>query len=38
MTRIFNFLAGQRGRSALNSWAAQERRPTEGMKIFVLRP
>jgi len=38
MTKIFIFLVGQSCRSALNSWAAQQRRPTEDMKIFVLHP
>ena len=38
MTKIFTFLAGQSCRSALNSWAAQQRRPTEDMKVFVMRP
>jgi hypothetical protein len=28
MTKIFTFLVGQSCRSALNSWAAQQRRPT----------
>jgi len=36
MTKIFIFLVGQSCRSALNSWAAQQRRPTEDMKISVL--
>jgi hypothetical protein len=34
MTNIFTFLVGQSCRSALNSWAAQQRRPTEDGKIF----
>ena len=38
MTKIFTFLVGQSCRSALNSWAAQQRRPTDGVKIFVLYP
>ena len=38
MTKIFTFLVGQSCRSALNSWAAQQRRPTEDVKIFVLHP
>jgi hypothetical protein len=38
MTRIFTFLVGQSCRSALNSWAAQQRRPTKDVKIFVLHP
>ena len=38
MTEIFTFLVGQSCRSALNSWAAQQRRPTEDVKIFVLHP
>jgi hypothetical protein len=38
MTKIFAFLVGQSCRSALNSWAAQQRRPAENMEIFVLRP
>ena len=36
MTKISTFLVGQSCRSALNSWAAQQRRPTEDVKIFVL--
>jgi hypothetical protein len=39
MTKIVSFLAGQSGRSALNSWAAQQRRPTgrcEGLGPVVL--
>ena len=31
-------LVGQSCRSALNFWAAQQRRPTEDMKIFVPHP
>jgi xylose isomerase len=31
-------MVGQCCRSALNSWAAQQRRPTEDAKIFVMRP
>jgi hypothetical protein len=38
MTGIFTFLVGQSCRSALNSWAAQQRRPTENVRILVLRP
>ena len=38
MTRIFPIVVGQSCRSALNSWAAQQRRPTEDVKIFVLHP
>jgi hypothetical protein len=38
MREIFTFLVGQSCRSALNSWAARQRRPTEDMKVFVLRP
>jgi hypothetical protein len=38
MTKIFTFVAGQSCRSALNSWAAQQRRPTEDVKVFVLHP
>jgi len=38
MTKTFIFVVGQSCRSALNSWAAQQRRPTEDVKIFVLRP
>jgi hypothetical protein len=38
MNRIFTFLVGQSCRSALNSWAARQRRPTEDVKIFVLHP
>jgi hypothetical protein len=34
MTKIFIFLAGQSCRSALNSWAAQQRRRTEDVKIL----
>ncbi len=49
-TEFFTFLAGQRcrwnwivdarfaGCSALNSWAAQQRRPTDGVKNSVSRP
>ena len=37
-TRIFSFPVGQSCRSALNSWAAQQRRPTDDVKIFVMRP
>jgi hypothetical protein len=36
MTTIFAFLVGQSCRSALNFWAAQ-RRPTDDVKVFVLR-
>ena len=38
MTKIFAFLVGQSCRSALISWAAQRRRPTEDVKFFVLHP
>src|SRR5208282_901590 len=50
MTRISTFLVGEScrrnwivdarfaGSSALNSWAAQQRRPSDGVKIFVMRP
>jgi len=37
-TKFFAFPVGQSCRSALNSWAAQQRRPTEDTKNFVLRP
>jgi len=36
MTKIFAFLVGQSCHSALKSWAAQQRRPTKDVKIFVL--
>jgi hypothetical protein len=36
MTKIFTFLVGQSCRSALNSWAAQQHRPTDGVKILVM--
>jgi hypothetical protein len=36
MTRIFTFVVGQSCRSAMNSWAAQQRRPTADVKISVL--
>jgi hypothetical protein len=36
MTKIHTFLVGQSCRSALNYWAAQQRRPTDDVKIFVL--
>jgi len=38
MKKIITFLVGQSCRSALNFWAAQQRRPTEDVKIFVLHP
>jgi hypothetical protein len=38
MTKIFPFLVGQSCRSALKSWAARQRRPTDDVKVFVLRP
>jgi hypothetical protein len=38
MTKYFTFLVGQSCRSALNSWAAEQRRPTDEVKIFVLHP
>jgi len=38
MTKIFTFMVGQSCRSALNSWAAQQRRPTDDVKILVMRP
>jgi len=34
MTKIPTLLVGQSCRSALNAWAAQQRRPTEDMRIF----
>jgi hypothetical protein len=37
-TKTFTFLVGQSCRSALNSWAAQQCRPTDDVKVFVLRP
>jgi hypothetical protein len=37
-TEFFAFLVGQSCRSALKSWAAQQRRPTKDVKNFVLRP
>ena len=37
-TKTFAFLVGQSCRSALNSRAARQRRPTEDVEIFVLRP
>jgi hypothetical protein len=37
-TKIFAIVVGQSCRSALNSWAAQQRRPTKDVKILVLRP
>jgi hypothetical protein len=36
MTQIFTLLVGQSCRSALNSLAAQQRRPTDNVKILVL--
>jgi hypothetical protein len=36
MTNIFTFLAGQSCCSALNSWAAQQRRPAEDAKILIM--
>jgi hypothetical protein len=38
MTKIFIFLVGQSCRSALNSWAARQRRPAEDVQILVLHP
>ena len=50
LARIFHSLAGRScrrnwivdarfaGSSALNSWAAQQHRPTDGVKILVMRP
>ena len=35
-TRIRIIAAGQSGRSALISWGARQRRPTENVKMFVL--
>ena len=37
-TKISAFPVGQSCCSALNSWAAQQRRPTEDTEIFDLRP
>jgi hypothetical protein len=37
-TKFFTCLVGQSCRSALNSWAAQQRRPTEDVEIFVPHP
>ena len=37
-TEIFTIVVGQSCRSALNSRAARQRRPTIGVKMFVLRP
>jgi hypothetical protein len=37
-TVFFALPVGQSCRSALNFWAAQQRRPTDGAKDFVLRP
>jgi hypothetical protein len=31
-------MVGQSCRSALNSWAAPQRRPTKDVKIFVMCP
>jgi hypothetical protein len=36
MKSLFTFPAGQSCRSALNFWAARQRRPTDDVKIFVL--
>ena len=36
MTKTFSSPVGQSCCSALNSWAARQRRPTEDMKAFVL--
>jgi len=36
--KIFTCLAGQSCRAALDSWAAQQRRPAEDLKILVPRP
>jgi hypothetical protein len=36
-TKIFAFLVGQSCCSALNSWAAQQRRPTGGITNSVMR-
>jgi hypothetical protein len=36
MTKISIFGAGQSCRSALNSWAAQQRRPPDEVEIFVM--
>ena len=37
-TEFFAFPVGQSCCSALNSWAAQQRRPTKDAKILVLHP
>jgi hypothetical protein len=37
-TEFFTFLVGQSCRSALNSWAARQRRRTDGVKNSVSRP
>ena len=38
MTIIFTLLVGQSRRSALKSWAAQQRRPVEDVEFLVLHP
>jgi hypothetical protein len=38
MTKIFTFLVGQICCSALNSQAAQQRRPTDDAEIFAPHP
>jgi hypothetical protein len=38
MTKIFTFLVGQSCRSARNFWAAQQRRSTDDVKVFVVYP
>jgi len=37
LSKISTFPVGQSCRSALNFWAARQRRPTEDAKIFDLR-
>ena len=36
--KTFTFLVGQGSRSALKSWAAQQRRPAAEVKILVKHP
>jgi hypothetical protein len=36
--KIFTLPAGQSCRSALNSWAAQQRHPTQEVEVLVLQP
>jgi hypothetical protein len=38
MKKAFTFPAGQSCRSAMNFWAAQQRRPAERVKISILHP